>query len=128
MICYKTKFYYIITDMDKLCNDLNNLNVSNTDNRIIQLIHFDLDKLSNYYYTWKERSDDNIDFMIEPLPEVDTYMDENFVDQLYDFLLKDNYGYNLFLYKIKNKNAYEIIDIRISTILYQNYLDMIVQL
>jgi len=114
--------------MDKLCNDLNNLNVSNTDNRIIQLIHFDLDKLSNYYYTWKERSDDNIDFMIEPLPEVDTYMDENFVDQLYDFLLKDNYGYNLFLYKIKNKNAYEIIDIRISTILYQNYLDMIVQL
>ena len=115
--------------MDDLCNDIENINIhSPLEQRILHLIVNDMKKLAEYYYLWKNEKEENTGFIIEPLPEMDMYMDDNFIDQLYDYLLHDDLGRNIFLQNILSINPTEEIDFRIFENLYQNYLDVLIHI
>ena len=115
--------------MDDLCTDIENMNLSHgIEHRIYHLIMNDMKKLTEYYYIWKNEKEENTGFVIEPLPELDMYMDENFVDQLYDFLLRNDFGRTVFIQKIRAVNPLEQIDFHIFENLFQNYLDVLIEL
>jgi hypothetical protein len=115
--------------MDDLCANIENMNLCHgLGGRIYHLIMNDMKKLTEYYYIWKNEKEENIGFVIEPLPELDMYMDENFVDQLYDFLLRNDFGRTVFAQKIRSVNPLEEIDFRIFETLFQNYLDVLIEI
>lgn len=115
--------------MEELCNYIENIHIHSTiERRMFELIMNDMKRLAEYYYIWKEEKEDNMGFVIEPLPELDMYMDDNFIDQLYDFLLRNDFGRKVFIDQIRAFNPGEQIDFQIFENLFQNYLDVIIKL
>ena len=82
------------------------------DPNILKLIDHDLDKLSDYYGEIMNNID-NFNFLIDPIPELDMYLDENSVKLILSYLTYEKRGYHILFDKIGRQ--YQIIPDKLLT-------------
>jgi hypothetical protein len=97
----------------------NNLKI--LDSKINNLILYDFNNLADYYIKII-KNEDNLNFCIDPYPEFEVYINKTVIQQMYEYLIYNQFGYKL-LYKII-ENKYKIyIDKNILNSLLDYYYD-----
>lgn len=93
-------------------SDLFEKNCQIIDPNILKLIDHDMDTLANYYGEIINNID-NCNFVIDPIPELDLYLDENSVKTIYSYLTYEKKGYHILFNKIGMQ--YQIIPDKLLT-------------
>ncbi len=126
-------------NIDELCVLLEtNCNV--IENKIQLVVNFDLEILANYYIDYIKTEDDmtedtnfqfkKMNIVFDPIPQLEPYLDSEFLQEIYEYLKDNNKGYNILFNKIKENSKYEnsiTIDKDLIIVMMDYYLDYILE-
>jgi hypothetical protein len=88
-------------DEEELSNLFNN-SLKILDKNIYQLIIKDFNVLTNYYIKILEHEEE-MNFCIDPCPELEIYINKEIINEMYIYLSRNQVGYNLLYFMIKDK-------------------------
>ena len=90
------------TEIDDELSNLFNNNLKIIDKKIYDLIIHDFNILTDYYIKILQNNDD-FNFCIDPCPELDMYINEEIINNMYNYLSYEYTGYKLLFTMIKDK-------------------------
>ncbi len=88
-------------EIENLCLVLKNQSIE-TSEKIRQIVNYDIEKMTKFYFLWLENQE-NIEFIIDPLPELDMYIDEEICAEMVKYISNENKGVSLMVDSIKSK-------------------------
>ncbi len=92
-------------EIENLCLILKNQSIE-TSEKIRQIVNYDIEKMTKFYFLWLENQE-NIEFIIDPLPELDMYIDEEICAEMVKYISNENKGVSLMVDSIKSKYPYQ---------------------
>ena len=112
-------------DIDELCINLKNQSLEVS--KIVQrTIHTDIQKLTETYFSYNNNIY-NSNFTIEPLPELDMYMNDETCIEIVNYLMKDNKGIRLVADAIKARDPNIYLDYDVISTMIDYYCDNILE-
>lgn len=89
-------------DIDDELSNLFNNSLKIIDKKIYDLIIHDFNILTDYYIKILQ-NDGDFNFCIDPCPELDMYINEEIINNMYNYLSYEHTGYKLLFRMIKEK-------------------------
>ncbi len=114
-------------EIENLCLILKNQSIEASE-KIRQIVNYDIEKMTKFYFLWLENQE-NIEFIIDPLPELDMYIDEEICAEMVKYISNENKGISLMVNSIKSKYPYQNPPIAVDIIetMLNYYCDYLLQ-
>ncbi len=114
-------------EIENLCLILKNQSIEASE-KIRQIVNYDIEKMTKFYFLWLENQE-NIEFIIDPLPELDMYIDQEICAEMVKYISNENKGVSLMVDSIKSKYPYQNPPIAVDIIetMLNYYCDYLLQ-